>query len=550
MTNWALWACASIGLAIFPQIGATQESGAGASITWPIDFTDPAAKGNAHPAADLMLPLPCGAAMAFQRIETPLEVSDPLADRRVQLGQSEDASGFSDYLRPAFLRGPFQQDGQNTTHYYLARYELTRGQYRALTGDCAPPQMPVDRLAQTGLSWHEAIELSARLTTWLYENARDQMPTRGDRPGFLRLPTEAEWEYAVRGGAAVDPTVFPARHYFVEGSVADHAVIFTTGSGNGQIFPVGVRNPNPLGLFDVYGNAEEIMLEPFRLNALGRLHGQVGGVVTRGGSTFSSPDQVYSAARREYSPFDPTTGTPRRSDSFGVRLVISAEVADSDNRVEEIRRRWMDLAGNRARVVDPASDRSDPLARLGLLIDTELDPIRKRGLAELQLDLRRANSISDAAFAQSAKSTLLAGAAFLEAIETTAGNIEFQRQGVLTLVGMGATTSGNSMFRRQIDTLQARLSEARAVQCTYLSSYRSALEALTVDIETATRQRAYDILREELVLSERITLLATLDAFWADVSTFETSPDIDTLGLLELAMRSTPSAGLRSATRC
>ncbi|NVN38350.1 SUMF1/EgtB/PvdO family nonheme iron enzyme [Komagataeibacter swingsii] len=60
----------------------------------------------------------------------------------------------------------------------------------------------------------------------------------------------------------------------------DHYIV--AGPDIGALQPVGTLKPNPLGLYDILGEVDQIMLDPYRLNRVGRLHGQVGGVLLRG----------------------------------------------------------------------------------------------------------------------------------------------------------------------------------------------------------------------------------------------------------------------------
>ena len=320
------------------ETGADTAADTAADTPWPVEITDPAAATGAP--ADLMLPMPCGGAMAFQRVAVPVDVEDPLADRQFRMGQSEKETGYSDYLLPTHLRGAFTDPGTGVSYYYIARYELTAGQYRALLGDCAAPFGPRDRLAQGELTWFDAVELTRRYSEWLMASARDRLPADADRTAFVRLPTEAEWEYAARGGARIDPTLFPGRRFFAEGELGDYASFQAPGQGRGKLRPVGLRKPNPLGLYDIYGNAEELMLEPFHLNAIGRMHGQTGGIVTRGGAIDSTEAQIYTAQRREYPSFDPGSGQALRGAFFGLRPVLGAAVV-SEATVQTIRDGWI-----------------------------------------------------------------------------------------------------------------------------------------------------------------------------------------------------------------
>lgn len=84
--------------------------------------------------------MPCGGAMAFQRIDVPVDGPTPIDDRRLRLGSPRSQTGFVDYLVSAHLRGGFTAAEPALTHYFLARYELTADQASALRGGTAASQ--------------------------------------------------------------------------------------------------------------------------------------------------------------------------------------------------------------------------------------------------------------------------------------------------------------------------------------------------------------------------------------------------------------------------
>jgi formylglycine-generating enzyme required for sulfatase activity len=123
---------------------------------------------------------------------------------------------------------------------YVGKYEVTQGQWRTVMGSdtsasstCASDDCPVDNV-----SWSDVQEYIARL------NARSL-----SRGGRYRLPTEAEWEYAARSGGR-------AEKYSGGNDVGNHTW-FADNSGKIN-HPVGTKDPNGLGLYDMSGNVWEM----------------------------------------------------------------------------------------------------------------------------------------------------------------------------------------------------------------------------------------------------------------------------------------------------
>jgi formylglycine-generating enzyme required for sulfatase activity len=133
-------------------------------------------------------------------------------------------------------------------HFYLGVYEVTRRDYRQIMKEEADvglsPDLTVgsnpDRLPVSQVSWSGAIEFCSQLSALPEERAAQRL---------YRLPTEAEWEYACRGGADRPPT-----RYFFGNSNRD---LLDYGWPDGYLHPVGQLAPNPLGLYDLLGNAPE-----------------------------------------------------------------------------------------------------------------------------------------------------------------------------------------------------------------------------------------------------------------------------------------------------
>ena len=117
--------------------------------------------------------------------------------------------------------------------FEITKHEVTQSQWQEVMGsnpssfaNCGP-ECPVENV-----SWHDVQSFLERLAA-------------ADPAATYRLPSEAEWEYAARGGAAVS------------GVVELELVAWSVENSGGQTQPVGGKRPNAFGLHDTVGNVWE-----------------------------------------------------------------------------------------------------------------------------------------------------------------------------------------------------------------------------------------------------------------------------------------------------
>ncbi|MEI7725812.1 MAG: formylglycine-generating enzyme family protein [Bacteroidota bacterium] len=122
--------------------------------------------------------------------------------------------------------------------YFIGKFEVTQLQWRLImdedTNKCyftGCDSCPVERVG-----WYNVMEYIEKL------NKKTQMN--------YRLPTEAEWEYAARGGSL-------SKGYKYSGSNSDVSVAWKVGISMMRTHPVGRKKPNELGIYDMSGNVFE-----------------------------------------------------------------------------------------------------------------------------------------------------------------------------------------------------------------------------------------------------------------------------------------------------
>ena len=141
--------------------------------------------------------------------------------------------------------------------FYISKYEVTQGEYRSIMGTNPSDtdgglgnNNPVNRV-----SWYDAVEYCNKRSereglTPAYTINGNNVTWNKTANGY-RLPTEAEWEYAARGGQKAG-----SYNIYAGSDNIDNVAWYISNSG-GKTHPIGQKQANELGIYDMTGNVWE-----------------------------------------------------------------------------------------------------------------------------------------------------------------------------------------------------------------------------------------------------------------------------------------------------
>ena len=190
----------------------------------------------------------------------------------------------------------------SVSDFYLSKFEVTQSQWQAIMGsnpshfkDC--PNCPVERV-----SWNDVQEFIEKVNELTGKN--------------YRLPSEAEWEYAAKGGEKTMGYRYAGRNNI-------NFVSWYSGNSGNKTNPVGKKEPNELGLYDMSGNVWEWVNDWFgyytnspKDNPIGPDKGDF--KIVKGGSWFGYIGGSRVSCRGSDEPVN------RRS-YIGFRIALSAD---------------------------------------------------------------------------------------------------------------------------------------------------------------------------------------------------------------------------------
>ncbi len=148
--------------------------------------------------------------------------------------------------------------------FYIGKYEVTQKQWKSVREkEKNPSHNKGDNLPVENIQWFEVVKFcndksEAAGLTPCYTINKKKVICNWSANGY-RLPTEAEWEYAAKGGDK-------SKGYLYSGGNDIDDVAYTRGDTVTGTNLVGMKKPNELGIYDMSGNVYELCWDMYDKN--------------------------------------------------------------------------------------------------------------------------------------------------------------------------------------------------------------------------------------------------------------------------------------------
>ena len=222
--------------------------------------------------------------------------------------------------------------------FYMGKYEVTQEQWVKVMGPGSNP------------SRYKGRTNPVENVMWTVVQDFIQELNRKEGEPEYRLPTDAEWEHAARAGTS--------GLYFFGDSPADlDRYAWLKVNSQNSTHPVGQKQPNPWGLYDIYGNVAEMVWFDESDYMAESSSSSTGGVAVRGGDYYSSENKCRSASREAASEAS-------SYDQWGFRLVFSPP--DQFLAVAPTPSTSVQMSSDQIEELQRAADRGDAIAQFNL----------------------------------------------------------------------------------------------------------------------------------------------------------------------------------------